>query len=313
MTDMSKVSKGPGVHSLDHFALQVPDLEEAEKFYTTFGLDVQRNGDELKLGCFGQDHIWAIIKGGADRKKLNYVSFGIFKEDMGVFRERLANAGITPDEDTGEQIWFHDPCGMKVELRVAAKSSPRAKRTPQPLPCTVGGRAAPFRREITQVHPQRFAHALFFTPDIKKTLDFYCTVLGLRISDEAGPIAFLHGIYGSDHHLVAFAESPSGGVGYHHSSWDVGSIEEIGLGAMQMEEGGYTGKGWGLGRHVLGSNYFQYVRDPWNSYVEFNFDIDYIPEGMYWEPNMDGPAPEDTLYLWGPGVPEDFVVNYEAE
>lgn len=37
---------------------------------------------------------------------------------------------------------------------------------------------------------------------------------------------------------------------------------KIGLGAKQMADEVYT-RGWGLGRHVLGSNYFHYIRDPW--------------------------------------------------
>ena len=30
-----------GVHSIDHFAVQVPDLAEARGFYEAFGLDVR--------------------------------------------------------------------------------------------------------------------------------------------------------------------------------------------------------------------------------------------------------------------------------
>ena len=30
-----------GVHSIDHFAVEVPDLEAARTFYTLFGLDVR--------------------------------------------------------------------------------------------------------------------------------------------------------------------------------------------------------------------------------------------------------------------------------
>ena len=33
------------------------------------------------------------------------------------------------------------------------------------------------------------------------------------------------------------------------------------------------GKGWGLGRHVLGSNYFHYVQDPWGRFAEYSCDI----------------------------------------
>lgn len=37
----------------------------------------------------------------------------------------------------------------------------------------------------------------------------------------------------------------------------------------------------------------------------------YIPAGHDW-PGGDHP-PEDSLHLWGPPVPEDFISNYEAE
>lgn len=132
-------------------------------------------------------------------------------------------------------------------------------------------------------------------------------VLGLRLSDRSGDVvAFLHGPHGSDHHLVAFAKST--GPGLHHSSWDVGSIDEVGCGAEQMRNAGFP-EGWGVGRHVLGSNYFYYVRDPWGSFAEYSFDIDYVPHEIDWPPADHAPA--DSLYVWGPEVPEFFFVNFE--
>ena len=113
-----------------------------------------------------------------------------------------------------------------------------------------------------------------FTRDVDRAIGFYQDLLGLRLSDRSGEgIAFLHGVHGSDHHMIAFAKSEAPGL--HHSSWDVASIDEIGLGAMQMADHGFVA-GWGLGRHVLGSNYFHYVRDPWGSYAEYSSDIDYM-------------------------------------
>jgi hypothetical protein len=76
-----------------------------------------------------------------------------------------------------------------------------------------------------------------------------------------------------------------------------------------MQDAGYE-RGWGVGRHVLGSNYFYYARDPWGSYAEYSFDIDYIPEGTEWEPTS--PHEDNSFYLWGPTPPEDFTHNYEA-
>src|SRR3546814_1019528 len=67
----------------------------------------------------------------------------------------------------------------------------------------------------------------------------------------------------------------------HHQSWDVGSIQEVGLGSGQMARAGFT-RGWGLGRHVLGANYFYYVRAPRGSYSEYSADIDFIPADCEW-------------------------------
>jgi hypothetical protein len=89
----------------------------------------------------------------------------------------------------------------------------------------------------------------------------------------------------------------------------VPSIDAVGLGTQQMVQAGYE-KGWGIGRHVLGSNYFRYVQDPWGSYAEYSYDIDFVDPGVPW-PSADHPG-EDSLYVWGPEVPADFVVNHEV-
>ncbi|TIV87467.1 MAG: metapyrocatechase, partial [Mesorhizobium sp.] len=95
-----------------------------------------------------------------------------------------------------------------------------------------------------------------------------------------------------------------------HTSWDVPLIDNVGQGAMQMADKGFS-RGWGLGRHVLGSNFFHYIRDPWGSYAEYSCDIDYIPAEMDWESKDHDP--EDSFYIWGPTPPDDFARNYEAE
>ena len=108
-----------------------------------------------------------------------------------------------------------------------------------------------------------------------RSVRFYSEALGLRLSDHSGDIiAFLHGAHASDHHLIAFAKSD--GPGLHHSSWDVATFDDVGLGMQQMIDRGHSAR-WGVGRHVLGSNYFRYVRDPWGSFAEYSYDIDFIP------------------------------------
>ncbi len=314
ITGKVEIVKRPGelgIHSMDTFNMAVPNLKVAEDFYKTFGLDVREEGNGLGLYTFGSTHRWASITEGG-RKKLNFLSFGVFEEDFEPMKRRIEQAGVrlmdAPPGFDSNGIWFHDHNGVLIEVKISEKSAPNQKVAFDMTSCPGGVAGAPQRSKATKVRPVRLAHVLIFTADVPKAIEFYHRVLGLRLSDRSGDgICFMHGIHGSDHHLIAFAKSSAPGL--HHCSWDVGSINEIGKGAMQMAEKGFQ-KGWGLGRHVLGSNYFHYVQDPWGSYSEYSADIDYIPADCDWDAG-DYP-PEDSIYLWGPDIPKDFIVNHEA-
>jgi catechol 2,3-dioxygenase len=300
-----------GIHSLDRFHFTAPDLAEAQRFYGEFGLEMQTKGNLLTMGTHDHPHIWGTI-GEGPRKKFGYLSFGAFEDDIDRFAARLQDMKIKrldpPPGADSNGLWFNDHDSNLIEIKVAAKSSPDEKTRFSFQPTAAGERGAPFRSALPRTRPRRLSHVLLFTRDVNKAMEFYTRVLGLRVSDYSGDnVAFLHGIHGSDHHMIAFARSDA--PGHHHFSWDVGSVDEIGAGATHMLDKGYD-KGWGLGRHVLGSNYFHYVRDPWGSYSEYSADIDYVPATCDWD-GGDQPA-EDAFYAWGPNVPEDFVHNYEA-
>lgn len=309
------VTKRPGelgIHSMDTFTMAVPDLKHAQTFYQSFGLDVHEEGDGLGLYTFGATQRWARLTEDL-RKKTNHIAFAVFEEDFEPIKRHIEAQGIhlldAPSSAESSGIWFRDPFGILIEVKVAQKSSPNEKSEFLTSSTPSGVASAPVRSKAARVYPRRLAHVLLFTPDVPKCIEFYCRVLGLRLSDKSGDgVCFLHGIHGSDHHLIAFAKS--NGPGLHHCSWDVGGIDEIGRGAMHMADKGFK-KGWGLGRHVLGSNYFHYIQDPWGSYAEYSADIDYIPLDQDWE--AADHDPEDSFYLWGPEFPEGFVHNFEVE
>jgi len=313
MTDPLVVAPGASVHSIDHFALNVPSVADAERFFSAFGLDVMSTGSEgheLELRA-ADGHRWARILPSSS-KSLAYLSFNCFEEDLDALRKQVLAAGAAlldnvcaPDQSG---FWFHDPDGNLVHVQIGPKTSPSSK-----TPCVVAGSAADergshTRSAVVKVRPRRLSHVLLFTPDVLGALDFYGKALGLRLSDKSlDIIAFTHAPHGSDHHLVAFAKSTA--RGWHHSAWDVDNVNLVGEGASQMAAAGFD-KGWGTGRHVLGSNYFHYVEDPWGSFCEYSADIDFVSAGHTW-PAGDFP-PEDSLYLWGPAVPENFIHNTEA-
>lgn len=312
MTNAANERAPAGIHSIDHFGLTLPDLEKARHFIAAFGLRIEQGTDELRLRASGSDHVWARILPGT-KKGLAYLSVGCFEADFEALKAQITGAGgdrAMPHPRADNQgYWFHDPDGNLLQLKVARKTQPDAK---EPLPdasVPAGVRGVKGRSGVALVQPRRLSHVLLFTPDVVRAFGFYRKALGLNLSDRSGDvIAFMHARHGSDHHILAFAGSP--GKGFHHSSWDVASVEDLGIASMQMRAAGY-GHHWGVGHHVLGSNYFDYVQGPGGAWWEFSCHIDYIPSGTTWQAG-DYP-PEDALYLWGPDLPADFIENAELQ
>ncbi|MBN3815835.1 metapyrocatechase [Paraburkholderia sp. Se-20369] len=313
MSEFNAMQPRAAVHSIDHFALDVPSIADAERFFSAFGLSVTcigEPGDALDLHA-GDGHRWARIL-PSDRKRLAYLCFNCFDADLAVLREQVeASGAIIEPSATGcdpSGFWFHDPDGNRIQVKSGPKTTPMSKSR-----CVYNGvaadeRGACTRSSTSQVRPHRLSHVLLFSPDVLRAVDFYGRALGLRLSDRSMDlIAFTHAPHGSDHHLIAFAKSSA--RGWHHSSWDVDNVDRVGEGAAQMAAAGYT-RGWGTGRHVLGSNYFHYVQDPWGAFCEYSADIDFVSAGSAWA--AGNYAPEDSLYLWGPDVPADFIRNTEA-
>jgi len=311
-TPAARRAGATAVHSLNRFVFSVPDLGAAVDFYKAFGLDVRETAGRVDLHTHGHPHRWGSIYPRRGGKRLEYLCYGAYAEDVGPLVDRLGKLGIARTaphplaDDDG--VWLADPDGTAIEIVTAPKVSPATMAPdarPPHLPATF---AAPARSKAPQTRPRRLSHALLFTPDVPRSVRFGTEALGLRLSDRSGDmIAFLHGAHGSDHHMLAFAKSD--GPGLHHSSWEVATIDDVGLGMQQMADCGYA-HGWGVGRHVIGSNYFRYVRDPWGSFAEYSYDIDFIPAEYDW-PTADHP-PEDSFYVWGPPPPDDFVVNHET-
>jgi catechol 2,3-dioxygenase-like lactoylglutathione lyase family enzyme len=299
-----------GVHSIDHFAVQVPDLAVARNFYSAFGLDVRDEQGGLGLYASASPHCWARYSQGPV-KQLAYVSFGIFAEDEAALAAHFDSNGIkritAPAGAISEGIWIEGFDGLPINVKVADKCSPSAKTQFETVSTSPGQSGAVFNSAAPKTHPRNLSHFAIYTTDVIAATAWYEDMLGLRLSDGSGPVvAFLHAPHGSDHHLLALVGSTHRGM--HHSSWDVGSVQEVGLGSAQMFRAGFK-EGWGVGRHVLGGNYFYYARDPWGSYAEFSADIDFIPADCDWPSAQH--APEDSFYLWGPDVPPELVSNLE--
>ena len=302
------------IRSLQHIALTVPDAAVGKQFYGDFGLEARDDGKRVVMRCHGRDQDQVILLEGPKRK-MHHICFGARPEAIAELKTRLEKNGTelldAPKEAPGDGAWFRDVDGLLVNVRPAAPApwapAPEWKINNPGHLNRAGIPGNPARN--APVRPRRLGHTLRFTPNLDKQLDFYARVVGMRLSDRSHDIiGFLrNGEGGSDHHVLAFLKDDR--PGYHHASFEVGNVDEVGLGACRLIDKGYR-NGWGLGRHVIGSNFFFYLRDPWGSFSEYYFDLDYIPEACAWEPR-DFP-PEDSLYVWGPPCPADFGENKES-
>ena len=87
--------------------------------------------------------------------------------------------------------------------------------------------------------------------------------LGMGLADHAQyVVAFCCAKKDSDHHVVAFARSS--GIGFHHGSFMVDDPDQVGRGGRALLARSRRGD-WGFGRHMIGSNFFHYIQDPWGS------------------------------------------------
>jgi catechol 2,3-dioxygenase-like lactoylglutathione lyase family enzyme len=307
------------IRSLNHIGLTVPSLEIGRAFYECAGLETSTSGNDLVFRCEGRDQDQVRLIEGP-KKRLAYVSFGTSKDELDKLKKRLEAAEVklhdAPFAVPFGGIWFKDPDGdwINVQEAEAAPSTlpvPVEVNSPQRYR-RVGIRACDASSSHKRTRPRRLGHLIKFSPDVDRAVRFYNEVLGLLISDRAlDIIAFLRSPFGGDHHMLGIAKSSH--TGLHHMSFEVGDLDEIEMGAQHLLASGYS-DGYGLGRHGAGSNYFHYIRDPWNSLIEYFWDIDIIPEGAEWTP-MGANENEVRAVLeavWsGMPAPKEFVVNFE--
>jgi catechol 2,3-dioxygenase-like lactoylglutathione lyase family enzyme len=290
------------LHGLGSMTLGVPRVDEARQFYREFGLTELAPGDFAAGDGGEQLHV-------VERPVRQLVEVTLAADDPDDLA-RIATAAAAHDHE----VTHHGDGSISVVepvvgVRVRAAVRDRITQSPTDTPPMNGpgdtvrdGDRAPAIFAVGPAAPRRLGHVLWGTPDIAASKRFLIDVLGFRLSDEsAGVIAFLR--CSPDHHNVGLISSPV--PFFHHSSWQVDDVDEIGRGAHHLLTSDPMCSVWGLGRHFLGSNLFWYFRDPAGNYAEYFADLDQIGDDDAWIARDW--APDKSLYAWGPPVPRDFV------
>jgi catechol 2,3-dioxygenase-like lactoylglutathione lyase family enzyme len=139
---------------------------------------------------------------------------------------------------------------------------------------------------------KRLGHVVVRVSDFEQSREWYASRFGFVASDEVylgEPqniiTAFLRCDLGetyTDHH--SFLCVGVGEPGFDHAAFEVEDFDTLMAGHDQLERAGYEHHA-GIGRHVLGSQVFDYWRDPWGHVVEHFTDGDLLnadhPTGLY--------------------------------
>ncbi|WNG94782.1 VOC family protein [Mycobacterium sp. ITM-2016-00318] len=295
-----------------------PDLDGAEAFARAFGFTtVLRTPDELQLRGTDAGTPCVLLRRGA-RSRFVGTAFKAVDEVDVLRLAEATGAGATPMPESigGISVHLIDPGGLPV--RVVAGTHELPELTPQqPLVVNVGHQLN--RTNATQRPPripagvQRLGHVVLQTTKYLEALDFYLDTLGMIVSDflfypgqrARGPVmSFIRCDRGSvpaDHHTVALALGPSNR--YVHSAYQVCDLDALAAGGEYLRDSGYF-RSWGIGRHIQGSQLFDYWRDPDGFLVEHFADGDMFDNRL--EPGW-APFTATGLAQWGPPVTKDFL------
>jgi catechol 2,3-dioxygenase-like lactoylglutathione lyase family enzyme len=303
------------VAGLAWLEFEKPDLEAAERFLTDFGFTVaDRTPETLLLRGRWAGPACLVVHRGPGSRFAGAAFAAAARGDL----DRLARAagGTVTARSGGHVVVLRDPSGFPVRVVYGVPEFPALpERAPLPLnfgpgPARVNGTQRPVRRPA---EIERLGHVVLGTTRFRAALDWYLGTLGLIVSDflyldgqrERGPaMAFIRCDQGSvptDHHTLAMLLQPC--TEYVHSAYQLTDLDEVAASGEYLRERGYR-HAWGIGRHIQGSQIFDYWRDTDRLMFEHYADGDVFDASA--EPGW-APLSVSGLAQWGPKATAEFT------
>jgi Glyoxalase/Bleomycin resistance protein/Dioxygenase superfamily len=159
---------------------------------------------------------------------------------------------------------------------------------------------------------KRIAHGVLGTPKLAETVGWFRETLGLICSDDvyAGSKDNIIGSFNRadcgedfvDHHVFFCMRHERAGL--NHFSFEVHDIDDVFMGHEYLERLGKYEHMWGIGRHYLGSQVYDYWSDPWGRVHEHWADSDRL--NVHNGSNLL-PVEEGFNSQWGERPPEKFI------
>ena len=304
---------------LAYVRYQTPDLSRLETFLLDFGLHpaVPSSGKRLLMrGSGPEPYIYEAVLGSEPR----FLGAGLkvaSRADLAALARLPGSSAIEPVTGLpggGERVRMRMRDGFEIDaLHGAAPAQPL--HLPQVDDFNTAG-AKPRKNLPVRVARRtqavlRLGHFVLHVSDHDLSVAWLRERFGLFASDHLAAPGEPEHVIGSflrvdageawvDHHCMLVLQTPVPGI--HHCSFEMDGLDAVMCAHDHLLERGYT-LDCGVGRHLLGSQIFDYWRDPFGFRIEHYTDGDVVNH-LHRPSVFAGTADETTQ--WGAKPPLDF-------
>mgnify|MGYP003627933180 CR=1 FL=1 len=273
------------IEDIAHVRFRAPDLGEMRTFLEEFGLKPELS-DEGILYARGSGP--APFLHATSQGEPGFVAIGFRASSLDDLR-RLAEAESADLEahdapGGGYVVRLTDPDGYVVEVVAGQEPLQPLALPPREKHNDARSKArerAPLRLAEGPANVVRLGHAVLEVTDFRTSEAWYKARFGFITSDEIEMApgmtigAFLRcdrGNMPTDHHTLFLLQAPSA-PRFNHAAFEVADFDDLMCGHTHLKRARRT-PAWGVGRHVLGSQVFDYWKDPWGHELEHWTDGD---------------------------------------
>jgi hypothetical protein len=293
-----------------------------EEFLTHFGM-IRSARTPTALYMRGSDpahHIHVTEKG--DPKFVGFAYYAASEADL----QRVAKApGASAVEKIdepggGQRVRLKEPNGYQIEVVYGIETLPPIPVPVQPMntgaePLRRAGELMRLRKSPSPI--KRIGHGVMGTPKVRETVQWFQDTLGFISSDDVymGEKDNLIGSFNrcdrgdeyTDHHTFFCVRNERAGL--NHLSFEVPDVDAVFVDHQYLEKLGKYEHMWGIGRHLLGSQVYDYWCDPWRRVHERWADTDRLNAKS--GSNLLS-AEEALVSQWGERPPEKFIRHVSA-
>ena len=293
------------------------DLDSSERFWQDFGLETRVRSAAQLVMCSSDGSQAAIVATRAHDSAFLGAAFELSADtDWGQLAKQTGGRRLNPEEipGGGDGLELHDPEGFAVWLIAPGLRQP-ARQLREPIHPNQNHLKNSIRINATVRPPLevarigRLGHYVLQTARFEQMAQWYMRHLGLIPSDvqylEDGStlLCFFRldlSELPTDHHTVVLACGLQ--ASYEHSAFEVLDLDALGQGQQLMKARGHR-HFWGIGRHVLGSQLFDYWCDDDGMQFEHYTDGDLFTSDR---PTHYVPFSPGSIWAWGQDAPKEI-------